>query len=100
MSWVEDSRQLVVAELSFMYLLNMEVTNDKVSLSDGVHNGDINVAILLMTIIRPVLGALDLALFCKVGEHHNSGDVVVPDHPPEGSFSGRSHGMVEECFPP
>ena len=73
----------MVAELSFMYLLNMEVTNDKVSLSDGVHNGDINVAILLMTIIRPVLGALDLALFCKVGKHHNSGDVVVPDHPPE-----------------
>ena len=57
--------------------------NDKVSLSDGVHKGDINVSILLMIGIGPVLGALNLHLLHKVSEHHNSWNIVVPDHPPE-----------------
>ena len=85
--------------ISLTHLLNVEVANNKVRLSDCVDQRHINAGILLVSCIGPVLGALDLHLLHQVSEHHNGRYVIIPYHPPEISKCVRQGTLCCNILP-
>jgi hypothetical protein len=66
---------------NFRMMSNKKLKQTRVSLFLDVRDRDI--AVGLVSFVRPVLGAFGLAVLLQVGEHQHQLEVLLPDQPPK-----------------